>query len=385
MILFLICIEIPIDDISLNKLEKQSMHTPIFLYLFPKNTSKIYQSLKNWSFFSDIYKDDKSILLASIDCSLNNYLCTRFSIKESTFITIFQKFYQRQKISNISVQKLNKLHKKTFINHLAYCQNFIIHNDTSNNFSFQYPTFILNFKGNSSCLELSKYKAIFPQASFYIRDNKPPKKNLYMKIELCNSLSNCISNSHLEPIDFINDFIFDHFGNWNFDDVSKIRRRLVLIVYNDISNSSSKPNKYLPQRYMFEKYIGHYSMHFLFGRFPFTSFLKSVGQLRSLSSTPFMLITNVKKTRFMIVDYKKLTQYQISDKLNAARQGFLELSMEFFFDSKYALQNGYNPQNVTQFAFAAINVIALTVVLILLKTRSCIHIFNRKSESIFFY
>lgn len=377
MILFFICFNLPSSDFSFNKLEKISLTAPVLLYLFPKNTTESESMLKKWRVFSDTYKENKKIFFISVDCSFDNSICTRFPVKNLTFITIYHNFYRKHELIDNSIQNLNNIFLKSLEIPKSFCQSYILSNVVNKNNEYDYPTFILNYKDNSTCFELSKYKALFPQASFYIRNFSSSKNNF--KIELCTSVSNCIPNKYLDTIDFIYDNLFDHFGDWNLNDVSKIRRRLVLIVYNDISTFSTRHAKHQPIRSEFENYIQSYSQYFLFGRIPYSSLFNTIQYLRNIDDAPFMLITNTKKTRFMIVDYIHMKQYQISDKINAARQGFLELSMEFFFDSKYALKNAYHPQNTEKFAFAAVCVIAITAILIFLKAYLCIHMFNHKS------
>lgn len=380
MILFFVCLNFPQFDFSFTTLEKHSMNAPVLLYFLPDYVPKSNKIISNLRKISDLNSKNQSIIFALVNCSIKKQFCNRFAFKDySSIITIYRKFYQIQKITDATTKEIQNIYEGSFANPSSFCKNFMLStNATTKSTQFNYPTFVLGFNDESSCLELSKYKTLFPHISFFIRNVEVPKKTHHLKLSLCSNPSKCLTNFHfINEIEFIDEHLFDHFGNWSLSNVSSIKRRLVLIVYNDIvfPNLSSSNNNF-PERSQFEPYIQSYKTYFLFGAMPFSFFSASVGQLRDLENTPFMLITNVKKTRFMIVDYTRLNKNQISDKLNSARQGFLELAMEYFFDSKYALQNGYNPKNMLQFAIAAFSVIGITGFLIIWRACYCIKMIN---------
>ena len=377
MIYFIIiCINLLPSEFNLNRLERISMNSPVLINFHLKN----FNVSDSWTIFSsDMHRENSSINCALIHCKRNNEICQRFSVTEPfTYLTIYRKYYQIHKLTDDSIEGLTELYKKSLADPLTYCQNYFIPSD--NNISFKYPTFVLNYFDNSACLDLSKYKVMYPNIDFYLRKPNTAQPNNHLKIELCNSPSKCYHNTRFyDTMNFIDEFIPNHFGNWSITAVSHIKRRLVLIVYDD-DEKELKNNtvmvKNRPKRSDFEHYIGIFQSHFLFGSVPFSFFSSSVGQLRSASDCPFMLITNVKKNRFMIVDYGRLNYNQIYDKLNSARQGFLELQMSYFFDSKYAMEHQFNPKNVKQFALAAFCVVAFTAFLILWKAYLCINMFD---------
>lgn len=369
MFFCLLCINLLPQDHSISKLEKLSMDAPVLIN-FQFNRKNIS---KSWQDFEFEHRENNSIYCASVYCYEGNLLCKRLSVKKSsTFLTIYRKFYQIHEFTNDSIQALNDIYKKSFTDPSSYCQNYYLPEDE--NITFNYPTYVLRFNDTSSCLELSKYKAMFPDFTFYIKKSVKTQPNSFINIDLCYSPSKCYENTHFyNPIDFIDEFQFDDFGNWTLNDVMSIKRRLVLIVYNDQVNSESELVKNTPKRSSFEGYIKSYSNFYLFGSLKFSTFSERVGQLQTVDDTPFMLITNTKKTRFMIVAYSRLNRNQISDKLNAARQGFLELHMAYYFDANYAKEHMYSPKNVAQFSIAAICVISFTAALIFWKAYYCIN------------
>lgn len=375
---FFLCINLPPSDYSFSKLEKLSKKSPVLIYFIPVNASVTNIFLKIWEKFTYKSREDKNVICVLMHCHTNDQICRYFSfMKPSIFLTIYKKFYQIHNLTDYSIKGLNSIYKSSYADPSSYCQNFYFPED-NNTIEFQYPTFVFKNNETTSCLELSKYKILYPHIHFYIKKNDLLKKNNNYKIDLCYSPSYCIQNSKFhDPQDFIEEYIFDHFGKWTLNDVSNIKRRLVLIVYRD------GKSKNIPKRSKFEKYIQAFSNYFLFGQIPFSSIIESIDAYKSADETPFMIVTNIKKTRYMIIDHSQMNFKQIYNKLNAARQGLLEYDMDIFFDSRYSSRNGYNPRNVKRFAFMALAVITFTAFMTFWKVSSCIHMYdNHRHKSI---
>ena len=369
MILFILFYSNIFTSKFYSRIDIASKDTPILVFFFQDNDQKSIEYYETWKKMSKKYINSSSLTLSFCNCSYRFNICRRFSITNyPTFLTINNMFYKIADISENNMEEMENAIKNSAYDE-TFCKKWMFDPENA-----KYPAFIARSSDTDPCLDMSKYKAMFPQIADRIYQDK---WTVSSKISFCYSQKKCIHDkTHTNIINFIDDFIVEPFGNWSFNSVQSIRRRLALIVYDEKIDNRNYQEDFSSLNTKFREF-------FLFGKMPFQDFVKYAGiHIRNETDAPFLILSNQPKTKFMIVS-KDLFSKSIFDKenlghvLSYVKNGHYELQMKYYFDPNHKYNSSYKPENIPQFALAGITVILFTAALIIQKAQKCIKMKKR--------
>ncbi|OHT14238.1 hypothetical protein TRFO_43139 [Tritrichomonas foetus] len=361
ILLFILGFNLPVSERTFLKLDRISQKSTVLIYFFNENQPVSHEYAQIWTQFQKKYDNSTKIVFISANCSENRQFCRRFSIDQyPTYISIFQEHYKRINTIDKSLESIEYLIENAKPEPSFCADHFFNINKT------QFPVFVIRSETENACCIVSKLKVLFPKMSnMFFHSNT----SLHTPISYFESNTSRVDESvDRNPIYFVEDFSYEHFGNWSFSDVSHIYRRLVLIIYNDDISTSD-----VPKIDDFRREITSFQKYILFGKMKYSTFIKLAGdKLTNITDTPFIIATDRYKKKFMILD-KELNKESLQAKLNSIRLGYAELEMRYYFDPNHNYLSGYRPKNTKEFALAAITTIAFTTILILVKAYPCIH------------
>ncbi|OHT08186.1 hypothetical protein TRFO_23406 [Tritrichomonas foetus] len=355
---FLLAFRLTINETNYYKVDRLSLSTPILIYFFRESDPSRNDILPVWNEFMSLSSKNEDMIVGIANCTKYPDICNYFRIvNTSAFLADWQKVH-----SLVSLPNTKNLTVSVFVNitndiknkSLNSCPVFI--KEHAN-----YPAFVFKSRDSSACSIISRYSIIFPNLANHLYFQNSSHVSTFTIYH--NQTEKVDGRATSDRYQFVREYSFFNFGNWSMKDAKRIRRRFAIIVY-----SENDPSK------QFESMASDLWKDFAFNKMTLNDFNQSFYLKIYGESKPFMLVSNVRKSKFYLI--KDISNVEaVYNELKKVQKGAMDYKMEHTFEPLFGPYRAYSwdPKNMLQFAIVAFSVIGFTALVILRRASKCIN------------
>lgn len=301
------------NESNINNITERNLKIPAFIFIYSSDCLRCKKVHQTWKNLMKKYESDPDILIGECNSTEYEKECEQIFRNASfpSFIIISnntRKSISPQQTIESFIEEAEKLKNSHFSIQCSFYPN---------NFSSKYPAFILTSKKSDTkkCAIIQKIIEIYPLSKSYLYINSDSsQKESFIALKSTNETIQYKGPKKSDNfIDFLNDVLFEPFGNWNYSIASLGRKRIGLLIHDS--------DKDIPP---FLKAIQRYDKDFSLCKMYSKTFESIFHNLTFKKKyLPAFAISNSKKTKFLIL-INVLKNSRFHSLLNNAVSGMLE-------------------------------------------------------------